>query len=65
MKLYIDGDALPNLLKPILLKQIEKLHIDTHCFSNKKISIGKSPYIHYEIVQAGSDEADNAIVERV
>ena len=65
MKLYIDGDALPNLLKPILLKQIEKHHINTHCFSNKKISIGKSPYIHYDIVQQGADEADNAIVERV
>ena len=65
MKLYIDGDALPNLLKPILFKQIEKHHIDTHCFSNKKITIGKSPHIHYEIVQAGADEADNAIVDRV
>ena len=65
MKLYIDGDALPNLLKPILLKQIDKHHIKTYCFSNKRITIGKSPYIHYEIVDAGADEADNAIVDAV
>lgn len=65
MKLFIDGDALPNLLKPILLKQINKHAITTYCFSNKKITIGKSPYLHYEIVQAGVDEADNAIVEAI
>ena len=65
MKLYIDGDALPNLLKPILLKQINKHAIETYCFANKKITIGNSSYLHYEIVQAGADEADNAIVEAI
>jgi uncharacterized protein YaiI (UPF0178 family) len=63
MKLYIDGDALPNLLKPILLRAINKLNIKTYVVSNKRITIGESKYIEYIIVEAGADEADNHIVE--
>ena len=63
MKLYIDGDALPNLLKPILLRAIDKQNIPTYVISNKKITIGSSPSINYIIVDAGADEADNKIIE--
>jgi len=63
MKLYIDGDALPNILKPILLRAIKKLKLDTFVVSNKRISIGNSSYISYIIVDSGADEADNHIVE--
>lgn len=63
MKLYIDGDALPNILKPIILRAIDKLELATYVISNKKITIGKSTYIEYIIVDAGADEADNHIVE--
>lgn len=63
MKLYIDGDALPNILKPILLRAIEKLRLDTFVVSNKKISIGSSNSIEYIIVDSGADEADNYIVD--
>ena len=65
MTLYIDGDAFVNMLKPIILKQIEKLQIPTYVVANKKIDIGKSHYIHYIIVDAGADEADHKIVEMV
>ena len=63
MKLYIDGDALPNILKPILLRAIDKLNLETVVVSNKRISIGSSKNIKYIIVDAGADEADNHIVE--
>jgi len=62
-KIYVDGDAFPNLLKPILLKQIERLKIETIVMANKKVSIGKSKYVSYFIVDAGADEADDKIVE--
>ena len=65
MKLYIDGDAFPNLLKSIVLKTIERLNLKSFVFSNKKINIGKSKNITYIIVDAGADEADNRIVEMV
>ncbi len=63
MKLYIDADALPNILKPILLRAIDKQQIATYVVSNKKVTIGKSAYITYIVVDAGADEADNHIVE--
>jgi len=63
MKLFIDGDAFPNLLKPIILRAIEKQKIDTIVIANKKINIGNSNHIKYIIVNQGADEADHKIVE--
>ncbi len=63
MKLFIDGDAFPNLLKPIILRAIEKQKIDTIVIANKKINIGTSNYIKYIIVDTKQDEADDKIVE--
>ena len=65
LKLYIDGDALPNLLKPILFRAIERLSLPTIVISNKRINIGPSKHIEYIIVADGPDEADNRIVEMV
>jgi len=63
--LYIDADAFPNLLKPIVLRAIERLELQTFVVSNKKVEIGKSKFITYLIVEAGADEADHKIVEMV
>jgi len=63
MRLFIDGDAFPNLLKVIVLRAIEKQKIDTIVIANKKINIGTSNHIKYIIVNQGADEADDKIVE--
>ena len=65
MRLFVDGDAFPNLLKPILLKQIQRLKLETYVISNKKITIGNSTHVTYKIVELGADEADHLIVEMV
>jgi len=65
MKLYIDGDALPNLLKPILTRVIDRLSISTFVIANKRVNVGNSRNFNYEIVRFGPDEADNRIVELV
>jgi len=65
MKLYIDADALPNLLKPIILRTIERLQMQTIVISNKKVTIGRSMLVTYLIVKQGADEADHKIVEMV
>lgn len=65
MKLFIDGDAFPNLLKAIILRAVEKQKIDTVVIANKKINIGTSNHIKYIIVDQGADEADDKIVELV
>ncbi len=61
--IYVDGDAFPNLLKPILLRSIERLKIKTYVIANKKINIGESCHVEYIIVDTLADEADNKIVE--
>ena len=63
MILYIDADAFPNLLKPIILRAIERLCLKTYVISNKKVSIGTSSHVIYMIVNQGADEADHKIVE--
>jgi len=66
MKIYIDGDALPNILKPILIRFIKKNSIQTYVVSNKAISLGGfSKNIRYVVVNQGADEADNKIVEMI
>ena len=65
LKIYVDGDAFPNLLKPILFRAIERLQLQTFLLANKKVDIGKSKLISYIIVDAGADEADHKIVEMV
>ena len=65
MRLFIDGDAFPNLLKPIVLRSIERLKLPTFVIANKKINIGISTYVTYIIVDAGADEADHKIVDMV
>ena len=65
LKLYVDADAFPNLLKPILFRSIERLNLKTFVVANKKVSISKSPLIDYIVVDAGADEADHQIVEMV
>jgi uncharacterized protein YaiI (UPF0178 family) len=65
LKIYVDGDAFPNILKPILFRSIERLSLESYVVANKKIDIGKSKNITYMIVEAGADEADHKIVEMV
>jgi uncharacterized protein YaiI (UPF0178 family) len=63
MTLFIDGDAFPNLLKPIILRSIKRLKLPTKVVSNKKIDIGNSQHIEYIVVNLGADEADHHIVK--
>ena len=65
MRLFIDGDALPNLLKPIILRAVIRLAIPTFVVSNKYVTIGKSKHITVITVNAGPDEADHRIVDLV
>uniref|UniRef100_UPI0040472229 YaiI/YqxD family protein n=1 Tax=Aliarcobacter sp. TaxID=2321116 RepID=UPI0040472229 len=65
INIFIDGDALPNLLKAILLRAIEKQEINTIVIANKKINIGTSKHIQYIIVEEGADKADDKIVEMI
>ena len=63
MKLFIDGDAFPNQLKPIVYRAVIKHQVETIVVANKTVDIGKSQYIKYILAASGPDEADDKIVE--
>ncbi|WP_300369321.1 YaiI/YqxD family protein [Hydrogenimonas sp.] len=65
MKIFIDGDAFPNLLKPIVLRASERLKLPLILVSNKKVNMGASNRLTSHIVEAGADKADDFIVEMV
>lgn len=65
MRLFIDGDAFPNLLKPIVLRAIERLKLPTFVISNKAVYIGPSKHITSIVVGAGIDEADHRIADMI
>lgn len=65
MKIYIDGDALPNILKPLIERAVDRLEIVTVVVSNKPVRVGRSGHISYILVGTGADIADDRIVELV
>jgi uncharacterized protein len=65
LSLFLDGDAFPNALKPILLRAIERHSLQTFVISNKAINIGQSDLIFYIIVDLGADQADHRIVDMI
>jgi len=65
MKIWVDADACPLVIKEILYKAAERTKINTTLVANKQIRIPKSNYIQLVRVHAGFDVADNEIVKNV
>jgi len=65
MKIWVDADACPVVIKEILFKAAERTKILTTLVANQYIKTPPSAYIKSLQVAAGFDVADNEIVERV
>ena len=65
MKIWVDGDACPAVIKEILYKAAERTKVDVIVVANRNIKIPKSKYIHFQIVPSGLDGADNEIAKNV
>jgi len=65
MKIWIDADACPVVIKEILFKAAIRIEIQCTLIANQYIKIPASPFIHSIQVSAGFDVADNEIVRRV
>jgi len=63
VKIWIDGDACPNIIKDIIFKASKRTKIQATLVANQYIAIPKSPYHNLIVVSSGFDEADNYIVE--
>lgn len=65
MKIWVDADACPVVIREILFKAAERVQIPLILVANQPIRIPASHWISFVQVMAGFDVADNAIVQRV
>jgi uncharacterized protein YaiI (UPF0178 family) len=65
MKIWVDADACPVVIKEILFKAADRTQIPTTLVANHNVRIPPSRYISFMQVSAGFDVADDEIVKRV
>ena len=65
MKIWVDADACPVVIKEILFKAAERTKITTTFVANHHIRIPPSRVIQFMQVKSGFDIADDEIVKRV
>lgn len=61
MKIWVDADACPNVIKDILFRAAERVQVATILVANQPIRTPPSRYISTVQVRAGFDEADSYI----
>jgi uncharacterized protein YaiI (UPF0178 family) len=63
MKIWIDADACPNVIKDILFRAAERTHIELTLVANQAMRLPPSQRIRFIQVAPGPDVADKRIVE--
>ena len=63
MKILVDADATPGVIKEILFKTSTRLNIKTILVANQKMRIPNSEFIENIVVSSGFNVADDHIVE--
>jgi uncharacterized protein YaiI (UPF0178 family) len=65
MKIWVDADACPGVIKDILFRAAERTGIHTTLMANHALRIPPSKNISFMQVMSGFDVADDEIVKRV
>ncbi len=65
MKIWVDADACPVVIKEILFKAADRTGVETTLVANQPVHIPPSRYIKFIQVESGFDVADNEIVKRL
>ena len=65
MKIWVDADACPSVIKDILFRAATRTKITTTLVANHALRVPASPYISFMQVSHGFDVADNEIVKRL
>jgi len=64
MKIWVDADACPGVIKEILFKAARRVNCELTLIANHPMPVPRSPLIKLLIVPSGFDVADNEIVQR-
>ena len=65
MKIWVDADACPNVVKEILFRVAARAKVDVILVANKSLATPPSAFIKSIRVSAGFDVADNYIVQEI
>ncbi|HCO61742.1 MAG TPA: YaiI/YqxD family protein [Porticoccaceae bacterium] len=65
MKIWVDADACPKVIKEILYRAAQRAEIITTLVANQPLTIPRSPWIKSTQVAGGFDVADNHIVKNL
>lgn len=65
MKIWVDADACPGVIKDILFRAAERTGVQLTLVANHSIPVPKSRHIKFLQVRSGFDVADNEIVKRL
>ena len=65
MKIWVDADACPGVIKDILFRAAERTGIEITLVANHSIPVPPSRHIKFLQVRSGFDVADNEIVKRL
>ena len=62
MKIWVDADACPKVIKEILFRAAERAEVELILVANQLLRVPASPWVRAVQVPAGFDVADNEIV---
>lgn len=65
MKIWVDADACPVVIKEILFRAADRCRVDVTLVANQPVRVPPSQFIKAVQVPSGFDVADNEIVKRV
>ena len=65
MKIWVDADACPVVIKEILFRAAERARVEVTLVANQPVRVPRSRYVRMIQVRSGFDVADNEIVARL
>ena len=64
-KLWVDADALPKILREVIIRASDRYQLEVTFVANQPVGITPSIRINSLQVMQGSDQADKEIIERM
>jgi len=61
LQLWVDADACPKAVKEIVYRAAERRQVQATLVANSRLTIPRSPYLHFILVGSGFDVADREI----
>jgi hypothetical protein len=63
MKIWVDADACPKIIKELLFRVAERTGVQVTLVANQYLFVPAMPNVNFMLVEAGFDVADKKIVE--